>query len=189
MRLYAGLLHYPVYNKHYDTIASAITTLDLHDLSRLAKTYGLRRLYVVTPLEDQQRLASRILAHWTTGYGAQYNRDRKEALAVTTISPSLDAAREEIADQEGEIPLLIATDAGRQTGQAISYREAGDLIVSARTVFLLFGTAWGLDRAVMEQADYILDPITGRTPYNHLSVRTAAAIVIDRLVGRRDVQF
>ena len=188
MRLYAGLLHYPVYNKHYDTIASAITTLDLHDLSRLARTYGLRRLYVITPLEDQQRLASRVLAHWTTGYGAQYNRDRKEALAVTALSSSLDAAVGEIADREGERPLLIATDAGRQAGQSISYREAGDLIVSARTVFLLFGTAWGLDRAVLEQADYILEPIMGRATYNHLSVRTAAAIIIDRLVGRRDVQ-
>ena len=188
MRLYAGLLHYPVYNKHYDTIASAITTLDLHDLSRLARTYDLRRLYVVTPLEDQQQLAGRILAHWTTGYGAQYNRDRKEALGVTTLSPSLDAASEEIADREGELPILIATDAGPQTGRSISYREAGDLIVSARTVFLLFGTAWGLDRAVLERADYILDPIMGGTTYNHLSVRTAAAIIIDRLVGRRDLQ-
>ena len=104
------------------------------------------------------------------------------------LSPSLDAAMEEIADREGERPLLIATDAGRQAGQSISYREAGDLIVSARTVFLLFGTAWGLDRVVLEQADYILEPVMGRATYNHLSVRTAAAIIIDRLAGRRDAQ-
>jgi hypothetical protein len=171
-----------------DTIASAITTLDLHDLSRLAKTYDIKRLFVVTPLEDQQRLASRVLNHWTTGYGAQYNRDRKEAFAVTAISPSLEAAVAEIAALEGEHPLLIATDARHRDGHSISYREGGDLIVSARTVFLLFGTAWGLDRAVLEKADYILDPIMGRTAYNHLSVRTAAAIVIDRLVGRGDGQ-
>jgi hypothetical protein len=45
-----GLLHYPVYNKNYETIASAITTFDLHDCSRLAKTYGVKTFFVITPL-------------------------------------------------------------------------------------------------------------------------------------------
>ncbi|MGC8720905.1 MAG: RNA methyltransferase, partial [Thermodesulforhabdaceae bacterium] len=52
-------------------------------------------------------------------------------------------------------------------------------------VILLFGTAWGLADAVFEQADYILEPIRGKSSYNHLSVRCAAAIIIDRLFGDR----
>lgn len=56
MRLHVGLLHYPVYNKNYQTIASAITTFDLHDCSRLAKTYGVRTFYVITPLEVSRSL-------------------------------------------------------------------------------------------------------------------------------------
>ncbi|MGD9074482.1 MAG: RNA methyltransferase [Desulfobacteraceae bacterium] len=36
----------------------------------------------------------------------------------------------------------------------------------------------------MSRADHILDPVEGVTDYNHLSVRTAAAIILDRLAGR-----
>ncbi|MBT8330951.1 MAG: RNA methyltransferase, partial [Deltaproteobacteria bacterium] len=39
--LYAALIHYPVVNKNGATIASALTNLDLHDISRATKTYGL----------------------------------------------------------------------------------------------------------------------------------------------------
>ena len=92
MRLYMGLLHYPVYNKRRQTIASAVTSMDLHDLSRLARTYGIKAFYVVTPLRDQQRFAERILDHWITGYGATYNPHRKEALALVRIASTLDQA-------------------------------------------------------------------------------------------------
>ena len=51
-------------------------------------------------------------------------------------------------------------------------------------VLLLFGTAWGLHDELLETVDYVLAPIAGRNGYNHLSVRTAAAIIMDRLVGR-----
>ena len=85
MSSYIGLLHYPVYNRGGDIIASAITNLDLHDLSRLAKTYGARRFYVINPLTDQQDLAKRICRHWVSGYGAQYNKDRQEAMSLISV--------------------------------------------------------------------------------------------------------
>ncbi|MBW2332764.1 MAG: RNA methyltransferase, partial [Deltaproteobacteria bacterium] len=50
MSLYIGLLHYPVYNRRGEIIVSAITSLDLHDLARLAKTYGVKKFYVINPL-------------------------------------------------------------------------------------------------------------------------------------------
>jgi hypothetical protein len=184
MRLYIGLLHYPVYNKNYQRIASAITTFDLHDLSRLARTYDARGLFVITPLEDQQRFAERVLRHWTNGYGADYNRFRKEAMELTTVSPSLEDAAGEIGRIEGETPLTIATDACRQEGRSLNFTRAREILETGEVVFLIFGTAWGLDREVVDGANYILDPIEGRTDYNHLSVRAAAAIVLDRLAGR-----
>ena len=55
--LYVALTHYPVVNKKGNVIASALTNLDLHDISRAAKTYGLKSFFVVTPLEDQKELA------------------------------------------------------------------------------------------------------------------------------------
>ena len=184
MRLYIGLLHYPVYNKNYQRIASAITNTDLHDLARLARTYGVERFFVITPLRDQQDLAERIRAHWTTGYGATYNRHRKEALALLSISPSLEETIREISETEGEKPLIIATDARKPKTVALTYRKAIEIIDNGKVVMIVFGTAWGLDNEIVDLADYILDPIEGTTNYNHLSVRTAAAIILDRLVGR-----
>jgi hypothetical protein len=184
MRLYIGLLHYPVYNKNYQRIASAITNTDLHDLARLARTYDIERFFVITPLKDQQVLAERILAHWTTGYGATYNRHRKEALALISISPSLEETIREISEIEREKPLIIATDAQKQKTGSLAYPKAVEIIDDGKPVMIIFGTAWGLAKEVVDLADYILDPIEGTTNYNHLSVRTAAAIILDRLVGR-----
>ncbi len=184
MRLYMGLIHFPVYNKNYDRIASAITTLDIHDLARLAKTYGVRRLFIVTPLDGQQNLVRRILGHWIDGYGGQYNRYRKEALELVCVVPDLERAVEEIKETEGETPLIIATDARHEKkDRSMSYEKARGIIQEGKTVILLFGTAWGLHEEVMKKTDNILDPVSGKTGYNHLSVRTAAAIILDRLSG------
>jgi len=71
--LYVALTHYPVVNKNGNVIASALTNLDLHDISRAAKTYGLKSFFVVTPLEDQKELAERIISHWTDGFGSAFN--------------------------------------------------------------------------------------------------------------------
>jgi len=184
MRLYIGLVHYPVYNKNHKTIASAITTLDLHDMARLARTYDVKRFFVITPLEDQQMLAERVRSHWINGYGAKYNRLRKEAIELVTLVSSLEGAVDAIAEVEGGPPLLIATDASRQKDRSISYEKARNSIQDGQVVILVFGTAWGLDKVIINRADYVLDPIFGRASYNHLSVRTAAAITLDRLVGR-----
>lgn len=177
-----GLIHYPVYNKNHETIASAITTFDLHDLSRVARTYGMKGFYIVTPLEDQQRLAERILEHWKVGYGARYNPNRKEALDGVRVAATLEQAVTEISEREGERPLLIATDARTEKERCLPYPKAREIMVS-RAVLLLFGTAWGLKRDVLEEANFILEPIEGGTDYNHLSVRAAAAIIVDRLAG------
>jgi hypothetical protein len=163
MRLYIGLLHYPVYNKNYQIIASAITNADLHDLARLARTYGVKKFFVITPLRDQQELAGRILKHWTTGYGATYNRHRKEALALIAISPSLEETIREISEMEGKEPLIIATDAKKQKTGSLTYRRAVEIIDTEKVVMIMFGTAWGLDKAVVNQADFILDPVEGGT--------------------------
>jgi hypothetical protein len=188
MRLYIGLLHYPVYNKNYQKIASAITTTDLHDLARLARTYGIKKFFVINPLRDQHKLAERILSHWTVGYGAKYNQHRKEAFGLVAIASTLEETIEEIEGMEGEKPLLLATDAQKQNARSITYTEAKDILDDDRAVMLIFGTAWGLDKEIINHADYILDPIMGPTDYNHLSVRTAAAIILDRLAGRQPEQ-
>jgi hypothetical protein len=184
MRLYIGLVHYPVYNKNREKIASAITNFDLHDLSRLARTYGARGLFIITPLSNQHKLAERISTHWTSGYGASYNVHRKEALEIIRVVESLEDAINAVNEAENGKPLLIATDASRQAERSIDYQGAREILESERTVLLLFGTAWGLHEDVLKMSDFILAPIEGRIDYNHLSVRTAAGIILDRLAGR-----
>ena len=51
--------------------------------------------------------------------------------------------------------------------------------------FLLFGTGWGLHPIALEKADFKLSPIISKNSdgYNHLSVRSAVAIYLDRMFG------
>ena len=137
----------------------------------------------MNPLDDQQKLAKRVLRHWINGYGGQYNRDRKEALELVSVVPTLEEAIDGIKEIEGEAPVLIATDATTQEDRAISYEKAKETIQENKVVALIFGTAWGLHKEVIRRADRVLAPVSGKRGYNHLSVRAAAAIILDRLAG------
>ncbi|MEJ2023995.1 MAG: RNA methyltransferase, partial [Deltaproteobacteria bacterium] len=90
MRLHLGLVHYPVYDKNGQRIASAVTPVDIHDLARIARTYGAGTFQIITPLKDQQELVDRIRTHWTAGFGASYNPHRREAVERVAIADSLE---------------------------------------------------------------------------------------------------
>lgn len=184
MPFYIGLLHYPVYNRSGEVIVSAITNLDLHDLARLARTYGAERFYVINPLIDQQDLARRIRRHWVDGHGAGYNRDRSEAMSLVSVVSTLEEAIGEIREKEGTAPIVIATDASNDRGETVPYPFVREIAASHRAVLILFGTAWGMAEELIRDADYLLEPIRGFSAYNHLSVRTAAAITLDRLFSQ-----
>jgi hypothetical protein len=87
-----ALLHYPVYNKLHEVVTTALTNLDLHDIARSSRTFGLDRFYIVTPSQDQRALAQRIAGHWQEGWGASYNPDRKEALDIVRVCDTLAEA-------------------------------------------------------------------------------------------------
>lgn len=182
-KIYLALLHYPVYNKRDEVITTSITNLDIHDIARSARTYDVERLFFIHPAEAQQRLAEDILDYWQHGFGASYNTDRKEALSIVKITSTLRDAVDEIRAACGKPPVIITTDA-RIFPNTISYRELRTEMENAEVPYLvLFGTGWGIERELMQSFDYILEPITGRGEYNHLSVRAAAAIILDRLLG------
>jgi len=182
--IYMALVHYPVYNKNREVIASALTTIDLHDLSRLAATYNLAGLYVVTPLEDQLRVAQEMIDHWCHGWGKAYNRNRSEALSLVRLARSIRHTRAEITETCGLAPILIGTSASTVLNRA-TYEQVSALTDGKTPVLLLLGTAWGLTTESLAECDYNLEPIYGPTAYNHLSVRSAAGIILDRLFGRR----
>ncbi len=181
--LYVALTHYPVVNKSGDVIASAVTNLDLHDISRAARTYGVNCYYVATPLKDQQILAQRIMAHWTDGAGGDYNPARRRALEMVKVVDSIADVVDDIRRIEKKEPKTVATCA-RAYPSSIGYQEFRSILELGEPHLLIFGTAWGLAEAFIAGADYILAPIKGAGDYNHLSVRTAAGIILDRLVGK-----
>ncbi len=179
--LHLALMHYPVMNKNGDVIASAVTNLDLHDISRAAKTYGVRSFYVVTPLTDQKSLIEKIVSHWVSGAGAKYNPIRREALELIRIKDSLAEVTDHIRSQGEGTPKTVVTCA-RDYDRSISYGSFQDMLKNRSSYLLIFGTAWGLSENFISKADYILEPIKGNTDYNHLSVRSAASIILDRLL-------
>lgn len=183
IRLYLALSHYPVKNKSGAVIASAITNLDLHDIARAARTYGVRRFYVVTPLVDQQALARQIVSHWKEGAGATYNPDRGEALDLIRIENDLSAVIEDIRSEEGKSACVVATSASDRAN-SIGFDDFGRMLKEdTKPCLLVLGTAWGLTEEFIDSSDYVLAPIHGNTGYNHLSVRSAAAIILDRVLG------
>ena len=182
--LHVALTHYPVVDKRGDIINSAVTNLDLHDISRAARTYGVKSFYVVTQLVDQQDLVRKIISHWTDGCGAVYNPVRRSALELIKIKSTIADVTEEINGLEKGYPKTIATCA-RKYPAGIGYENLREIIKTGHPYLLIFGTAWGLAEQFISEADYILDPITGPSRYNHLSVRCAAGIILDRLLGTR----
>lgn len=188
-KVYIALLHYPVYNKNGETVSSAVTNLDIHDIARLAKTYELSGYFIVTPDIGQQELVEKICGHWLEGYGASYNYDRGSALKLVKVSSDLDEVVKKIEERDGRTPLVAATSASVDASfkdKLISIRDAARRIEEDElSMLILFGTGWGLAKEILEGADVILSPVLGKGKYNHLSVRSAAAIIVDRLLEKR----
>lgn len=182
--VYLALLHYPVYDKNRQVVTTAVTNMDIHDICRAGKTYGVQGFYLVTPVKPLQKLALKIIDHWELGYGSQYNVTRKDALALARISDNLDDAIIDIDKETGQKPLIVVTSA-RDTGTLrTSFVALQEMLQTRPQPFLvIFGTGWGLTETIISRADYVLEAVEGGTDYNHLSVRSAAAIILDRLLG------
>ena len=178
---YIALVHYPVYNKDRKTISSAFLNLDIHDIARAAKTYGIKKYFLINPVKEQQELANRVLEHWMNGPGRKFNPTRRTALENLVICSTLDETLEQIREIEGEIPKIISTDA-KFYKNMIGYNELRQKILEGSEPHLiLFGTGWGLTDDIINNCDYILKPLKGYNYFNHLSVRSAASVILDRL--------
>jgi hypothetical protein len=179
--LYLALLHHPVLDKNGQIVTTAVTNMDIHDIARSAATYGVRRFFVVTPVRALRALSEKIIEHWQTGFGSTYNATRKEALALVAIEPDLDGALVAIERDCGQRPTIVATSA-RSSPESIAFAELRQRLERDPAPYLVvLGTGWGLAPQVLQRADLRLAPVHGPSPYNHLSVRAAAAIILDRL--------
>jgi hypothetical protein len=86
-------------------------------------------------------------------------------------------------------PLEFWATSARKQPVSLSHQQArASLAEGEGSVVMLLGTAWGLPEVVLSEAARVLDPIPSvrEDKYNHLSVRAAGAILLDRLLGARD---
>ncbi len=184
-RLYIALLHYPVLDRNRRVITSAVTNADIHDMARSARTYGVIRCFIVTPIAEQAGLVNEIIGHWTRGIGGTLNPSRREALEAVEVADTLEGAVGTIERMESRPVVTVATGA-RPEGPSVSHGQMRALLEAGKDPYLLlFGTGWGLAGEIFEQCRYRLEPIEGAGVYNHQSVRSAVAVTLDRLAGRR----
>ena len=182
-KVYIGLIHYPIYNKHMEVVTTALTNYDLHDIARTAKTYDVARYFIIHPVEAQREMAAKIMNHWKTGGGVHYNANRKEAFEETELVSSLEEALQQIEKETGMKPAVVTTDA-RVYPNTVTYQsQRNNIHQEEQPIFILFGTGFGMTKEMMKQFDYIVEPVYGAGTYNHLCVRSAVAIILDRLLG------
>lgn len=182
--LHLALIHYPILDREGALVTTAMTNLDLHDMSRSGRTYGCASLFIVHPVAAQRELATRIVGHWIDGSGKKRIPARAVALAIARVTPSLDDMIGELGGRDAvELWATAAASRERAVSTFSAAREA--LAGEGKDVVLMFGTGWGLAPTVLDQADRLLEPIHAQaaTGYNHLSVRAACAISLDRLRG------
>ncbi|HSC25447.1 MAG TPA: RNA methyltransferase [Candidatus Babeliales bacterium] len=189
---YCYIPHHYVALMHSDVLigderkpgVTSVTSIDIHDIARSSKTYGVKEFFIVTPLLDQQKIVNTMLDFWKKGIGFEYNRCRYDAIQLVQIGGSFDEIVKNIEEKEGKKPLIVATSA-QVTGlqQVISFGDQKKVWQADRPILILFGTGQGLSSAIIERSDYVLLPIDGFSDFNHLSVRSAVAIILDRWLG------
>jgi len=183
--VYCGLVHYPVKDKTGEIVSTSVTPIDIHDIARTCRTYGIKKYFVISPHPAQNEAIRKMLDFWDGGAGKKYNANRAEALSLARLTESIEEAVERVIREEGESPEIWATSA-RFEGGTLGHIEARSVLQGEKTrpVLLLFGTGWGLSDEVTESADFRLAPVKGASDgFNHLSVRSAAAVMLDRLFG------
>ena len=67
--VYLALIHYPVLNRDGIVVTSSVTSLDMHDLARVGRTYGVSGVFVVHPFAPQRAFVERVIKHFVEGPG------------------------------------------------------------------------------------------------------------------------
>ncbi len=184
-RIAIALVHWPVLDAQGAIVTSAITNLDVHDLARSARSFGASDYFLVHPISAQRELVEKIQKHWAEGSSGKRIPARKDALALVRAVPSLDDVFTALG---GRATIEVWTTGAKATPGVLSMAEARARVErDGPPILMVFGTAWGLAPEIHTAADARLAPIVAArdTAYNHLSVRSACAIYLDRLLGAR----
>lgn len=182
---YIALMHNDIDLKEGRIGHTSVTSIDIHDIARSSTTYGLQTFFIVTSLLDQQKMVEKMLSFWVDEkIGGDYNNNRHEAVRTVQLKSELDDVIAAIEKKDGKKPLIIGTSA-RQSDIAkqITYFEQDIAWQFDRPILFLFGTGSGMSADLLDRCDYMLPPLQGFSDFNHLSVRSAVAIILDKWLG------
>ncbi len=188
-KIYVAVLHYPMLGKDGRIVTTAVANMDVHDIARSCRTYQIKRYYIVNNLPMQRQIVMRVLNYWKSGFGREYNPSRAEALKLVKLVPYYEDLIEEITEEnDGVAPLKVFTSA-KIRDNTISYEEMRELALKEKKpILLLFGTGQGMPNEILKTCELSLEPIRGKSDYNHLSVRSAVSITLDRIIGENIYQ-
>ena len=178
-----GLIHYPCLGKNNQIISTAVTNIDIHDIARTCRTYNIKKYFMVTNLPAQQEIIRRVLKFWIDGSGRRFNENRTEALYEVDLKAYYEDVIEAITQKEGEKPLTVFTSARIRPNTITFDGMRQEIYSQQKPILLIFGTGHGLPNEILSTCDYSLEPVRASGDFNHLSVRSAIAIILDRLIG------
>ena len=183
-RTHLALVHHPVVDRTGAVITTALTNFDIHDLARSSLTYGLAGYHIVTPITSQRDKAAHIAKLWIDDAQGEH---RARALRLVRTAASIDEVAVALTVEHGIAPVVVVTSARAGSFPAVARRSPSALIAEARAnpapLLILLGTGWGLAEALIPSVSLMLTPIEGASEWNHLSVRSAGAVLLDRLFG------
>ena len=191
-RTHIALVHHPVFDRTGKIVTSSLTNFDIHDIARSTLTYGLAAYHIVTPVTAQREKAEHIAGLWLeeteSARKPPTSGSRAGALALIRTADSIETVIDTLAADYKTPPLVVATSARAESFPLAGRRTPDELLAEATRdpapLLLLLGTGWGLADALIPTVSRMLAPIEGASDWNHLSVRSAAAILLDRLFGR-----
>ncbi len=184
------LLHYPTTNREGEEITTAVTNMDIHDLSRSARTYEVDHYYLVTPIPEQHEVVGRILAHWNLEQSKEWHPDRFEALSRVNLVYSFEDVKVDLKNRYPDKTQEVVMPDARPLEQQISYlhlKSRWQNEPESGVKIIVLGTGWGVAPSFFKEVHTFLAPLygpLGKGGYNHLSVRAAGAIILDRLFGQ-----
>jgi len=187
-RTHLALVHHPCVDRTGAVITTALTNFDIHDLARSSMTFGLAGYHVVTPITSQRDKAAHIAKLWIDDAQGEH---RAHALRLVRTADSIETVIAELTAEYGTAPVVVGTSARADAFSAnagLARRTPPELVAEAREnprpLLILLGTGWGLAEQLIPSVSRVLTPIEGASSWNHLSVRSAGAILMDRLFGR-----
>jgi hypothetical protein len=184
-RTHVALVHHPVVDRAGTVITTSLTNFDIHDLARSSMTYGLAGYHIVTPITSQREKAEHIAQLWI---GDEQGEHRAAALRLVHAVDSIEAVIAALTAEHGQAPLVVATSAKATSFPAAERRSPSELVAEATLdpspLLILLGTGCGLADNLFADVSRVLTPIEGAWDWNLLSVRSAGAVLLDRLFGR-----